>query len=141
MEEKLRLQPYFLLIFCHLFNSQKVTKHGRKVKAIALLFSHFLPLISFFKKWQKMDEKLRLQPYGYSHKAIAKNGRKVKAIRLLFAHFVPLISFLKMWEKMAEKLRPFIYYLIFIIYTVLYYNLYIFLYSSNTCKQVMHLNK
>jgi hypothetical protein len=36
-----------------------VAKNGRKVKAIALLFAHFVPLISFLKKWQKMDEKLR----------------------------------------------------------------------------------
>jgi hypothetical protein len=36
-----------------------VEKNGRKAKAIALLFAHFLPFISFFKKWLKMDEKLR----------------------------------------------------------------------------------
>jgi lysophospholipid acyltransferase (LPLAT)-like uncharacterized protein len=32
---------------------QKVAKNGRKAKAIALLFAHFLQLISFLKKWQK----------------------------------------------------------------------------------------
>jgi hypothetical protein len=42
------------------FIFEKVARNGRKVKAIALLFAHFLPLISFLKNWQKMAEKLRL---------------------------------------------------------------------------------
>jgi hypothetical protein len=51
----------YSLTFCSFFATylilQKVAKNGRKVKAIALLSVHFLPLISFLKKWQKMDEK------------------------------------------------------------------------------------
>jgi hypothetical protein len=38
----------------------KVAKNGRKVKAIALLFSCFLPIYEKWEKSLKMDEKLTL---------------------------------------------------------------------------------
>jgi hypothetical protein len=51
----------------------KVAKIGRKVKAIALLFAVFCPLMK--------------------NRKVAKNGRKVKAIALLFAVFCPLMKY------------------------------------------------
>ena len=64
---------------------EKVAKNGRKVKAIALLFCCFLPIL-------KMEK-------------VAKNGRKVKAIALLFCCFLPIYEKWKKSLKMDEKLR------------------------------------
>ena len=81
---------------------EKVAKNGRKVKAIALLFS-FLPLFQKLKNRLKMDEKL----YYFFEKLekSAKNGRKVKAIALLFCCFLPIYEKWKKSLKMDEKLR------------------------------------
>jgi hypothetical protein len=46
-DEKLRLQPCFFAVFCHLLKMAKVAKNGRKVKAIAqepYFFAVFCPL-------------------------------------------------------------------------------------------------
>jgi hypothetical protein len=62
---------------------KKVAKNGRKVKATALHFCHFLPFFPKRKKWLKMDK--NLMPYFLPFfapfskmKKVAKNGRKVK---------------------------------------------------------------
>ena len=67
MDEKLRLWPYFLLVFDHFFKND----------------------ISG-QKWTKSYIALFL--LVFAQKMWAKNGRKVKAIALLFARFCPLFQ-------------------------------------------------
>jgi hypothetical protein len=60
MDEKLSILPYYFAIFFLFKNNEKSAQNGRKVKAIALLFLHFLPLFKILKNRLKMDEKLSL---------------------------------------------------------------------------------
>jgi hypothetical protein len=102
-----------LPFFASFSKIEKSAKNGRKGKAIALLFCHFLPLFQKLKNRLKMDEKLRLYLTCLSFFASfskidksAKNGRKVKAIALLVCYFLPLFQKLKNRQKMDEKVRP-----------------------------------
>jgi hypothetical protein len=60
-----------------------VAENGRKVKAIALLFGRFPPLIQTSKK-------------------VSENGRKVKAIALLFGYIYIYIYIILMRPKMIK---------------------------------------
>jgi hypothetical protein len=88
----------------------KVSKNGRKVKAIALLFSCFFTSFSKIEKSAKNGRKVKAIALFFvvfclifQIEKSAKNGRKVKAIALLFCCFFASFSKMKNRLKMDEK--------------------------------------